>query len=39
MAPMTRRSLMNSSIGLAAAATLARPNCERQAKTAKVWWI
>ena len=40
MAGMTRRSLINSSIGLAAAATLARPYiANAQAKTATVWWI
>jgi len=40
MAGMTRRSLLNRSIGLAAAATLARPYiANAQAKTATVWWI
>ncbi|MGE0258972.1 MAG: extracellular solute-binding protein, partial [Alphaproteobacteria bacterium] len=40
MAGMTRRSLINSSIGVAAAATLARPYvANAQAKTATVWWI
>ena len=40
MAGMTRRSLINSSIGLAAGATLARPYiANAQAKTATVWWI
>ncbi len=40
MAGMTRRSLINSSVGLAAAATLARPYiANAQAKTAIVWWI
>jgi multiple sugar transport system substrate-binding protein len=40
MAGMTRRSLINRSIGLAAAATLARPYiANAQAKTATVWWI
>lgn len=39
MAGMTRRSLINSSIGLAATATLARPHiANAQAKTATVWW-
>jgi len=37
---MTRRSLINSSIGLAASATLARPYiANAQAKTATVWQI
>jgi len=37
---MTRRSLINSSIGLAAGATLARPYiANAQAKTATIWWI
>src|SRR5689334_24899918 len=40
MAGMTRRSLLNSSIGLAAGATLTRPYiANAQAKTATVWWI
>ena len=40
MAGMTRRSLINSSIGLAAGATLARPYiANAQAKTATIWWI
>jgi multiple sugar transport system substrate-binding protein len=40
MTGMTRRSLINSSIGLAAASTLARPYiANAQAKTAIVWWI
>src|SRR3954454_20572864 len=40
MAGMTRRSLINRSIGLAAAATLARPHiANAQAKTATIWWI
>src|SRR3982750_1302075 len=40
MAVMTRRSLLNRSVGLAAAATLARPYiANAQAKTATVWWI
>src|SRR4051812_42952114 len=40
MAGMTRRSLINSSIGLAAGATLARPYiANAQAKTAVAWWI
>src|SRR3954470_18937430 len=40
MTRMTRRSLINSSIGLAAASTLARPYiASAQAKTAVVWWI
>ncbi len=40
MAGMTRRSLINSSVGLAAAATLARPYiANAQAKTATVWWV
>src|SRR5215213_8889199 len=37
---MSRRSLINTSIGLAATATLARPYiANAQAKTATVWWI
>ena len=40
MAAMSRRSLINTSIGLAATATLARPYiANAQAKTATVWWI
>src|SRR3954463_12402282 len=40
MAGMPRRSLINSSIGLAASATLARPYiANAQAKTATVWQI
>src|SRR5215213_2927612 len=40
MAVMSRRSLINTSIGLAATATLARPYiANAQAKTATVWWI
>src|SRR4051812_19969360 len=40
MAGTTRRSLISRSIGLAAAATLARPYiANAQAKTATVWWI
>src|SRR5215207_8946780 len=40
MTGMTRRLLINSSIGLAAATTLARPYiANAQAKTATVWWI
>jgi multiple sugar transport system substrate-binding protein len=40
MAGLTRRSLINSSIGLAAATTIARPFvANAQAKTATVWWI
>lgn len=40
MAGMTRRSLINRSVGLAAAATLARPYiANAQAKTATAWWI
>ena len=40
MAVMSRRSLINTSIGLAATAALARPYiANAQAKTATVWWI
>src|SRR4051794_23213349 len=40
MAAMSRRSLINTSIGLAVNATLARPYiANAQAKTATVWWI
>src|SRR3954464_10127326 len=40
MAAMSRRALINTSIGLAATATLARPYiANAQAKTATVWWI
>src|SRR4051812_22479355 len=40
MAVISRRSLINTSIGLAATATLARPYiANAQAKTATVWWI
>src|SRR5690349_25180363 len=40
MAGMTRRSLINRSVGLAAAATLARPYiANAQAKTATAWLI
>src|SRR5690242_2058379 len=40
MAAISRRSLINTSIGLAATATLARPSiANAQAKTATVWWI
>ena len=40
MAAMSRRSLINTSIGLAATATLARPYiANAQAKTATVWWV
>src|SRR3954449_4519099 len=40
MAVMSRRSLINTSIGLAATATLARPYiANAQAKTATAWWI
>src|SRR5918998_2025373 len=40
MAGMTRRSLINRSIGLAAAGVLARPYiASAQAKTATVWWV
>src|SRR3954452_24148079 len=40
MAVMSRRSLINTSIGLAATATLARPYiANAQAKTAVAWWI
>src|SRR6266516_93675 len=39
MIGLTRRSLLRSSIGLAAAATLARPYiANAQAKTAQLWW-
>src|SRR3954462_3510023 len=40
MAVISRRSLINTSIGLAAGATLARPYiANAQAKTAVAWWI
>jgi multiple sugar transport system substrate-binding protein len=40
MAGITRRTLIHRSIGLAAAATLARPYiANAQAKTATVWWV
>ncbi|MGE0258973.1 MAG: ABC transporter substrate-binding protein [Alphaproteobacteria bacterium] len=40
MAGMSRRSLLNGSLGLAATATLARPYiANAQAKTANAWWI
>ena len=40
MAGMTRRSLINRSIGLVAAGALARPYiANAQAKTATVWWV
>ena len=40
MAAISRRSLINTSIGLAATAALARPYiANAQAKTATVWWI
>ncbi len=40
MAAMSRRSLINGSIGLAATATVARPYiANAQAKTATAWWI
>src|SRR5215212_481898 len=40
MAAMSRRSLINTSICLAATATLARPYiANAQAKTATVWWV
>jgi multiple sugar transport system substrate-binding protein len=40
MAGMTRRSLINSSVGLAAATSFGRPYvANAQAKTATVWWI
>src|SRR5207248_9707244 len=39
MARLTRRSVINGSIGLVAAGTLARPHiANAQAKTAEVWW-
>jgi multiple sugar transport system substrate-binding protein len=39
MSRLTRRSVINSSLGFAAAATLARPYvANAQAKTATVWW-
>ncbi len=39
MSGMTRRRLINRSIGFVAAATLARPHiANAQAKTAEVWW-
>ena len=39
MARLTRRSVINGSIGLVAAGTLARPYiANAQAKTAEVWW-
>ena len=40
MAAMSRRSLINTSIGLAASATLTRSYiANAQAKTATVWWV
>src|SRR3954452_19186761 len=40
MAAMSRRSLINTSIGLAATATLTRPYiANAQAKSATVWWV
>jgi multiple sugar transport system substrate-binding protein len=40
MATLSRRSLIRKSMGLAAAATLARPFlANAQAKTATVWWV
>ena len=40
MAGLTRRSLINSSLGLVAAGGLSRPFvANAQAKTAVVWWI
>ena len=40
MTGLTRRSLINSSVGFAAAATLARPYvANAQAKTATIWWV
>jgi multiple sugar transport system substrate-binding protein len=40
MPGMTRRSLINRSIGLVAAGTLARPYiANAQAKTIEVWWV
>src|SRR3954463_7140079 len=40
MAAMSRRALINTSIGLAATATLARPYiANAQAKTATAWWV
>src|SRR5215468_6917528 len=39
MANLTRRSVLRSSLGLAAAGALARPYiAHAQAKTAQVWW-
>ena len=40
MANLTRRSVLRSSVGLAAAGTLARPYiANAAATTAEVWWI
>ena len=40
MVRLTRRSVLRSSLGLAAAGTLARPYiANAQAKTAEVWWV
>jgi len=40
MIGMSRRSLLRSSLGLAAAATLTHPYiANAQAKTAQVWWV
>ena len=40
MAGLTRRSLINASVGFAAAGALARPYiANAQAKTATVWWV
>src|SRR5215813_7216690 len=40
MVRLTRRSILRSSLGLAAAGTMARPYIAKaQAKTAQVWWV
>src|SRR6516225_10328973 len=40
MTNLSRRSVLHSSLGLAAVGTLARPYiADAQAKTAEVWWV
>ncbi|MGH7116412.1 MAG: hypothetical protein ACREE9_18195, partial [Stellaceae bacterium] len=40
METLSRRSLLRTSLGLAAAGTLARPyTANAQAKTATIWWV
>ena len=40
MATLTRRSVMSSSLGLAAAGALVRPHiANAEATTAEVWWV